>query len=127
MNVADFNGEINISTESEFAAALGKRYGNQANDFYLTYDGKDYPALQILIRDDLSYLYYYPYDGHAGFRSEGAKSKEYGSNTTFYLGSPTKEFEVLSDAVVPASEAIRAALEFFTSDKLPNAVRWFEL
>jgi immunity protein Imm1 of predicted polymorphic toxin system len=48
-------------------------------------------------------------------------------STTFFINSVEEPEEVPNNAVVPFSDALAAAKDFFTTQELPRSVDWFEL
>ena len=128
MIVADFKGASEVSTPTELEAALKKRYGHNANSFWLSHPPMRDPSLAILVRGDLASINYFPGDGSAGFRSVGhVGGLEPGEMSIFYLDSEKQELPMLNDSIVPFSDALKAALEFFVSAALPVSMEWFEL
>lgn len=128
MLVEDFKGAVEVNTPDELEAALTKRYGRDANSFWLSRPLRRYPSLAMLVMGDVASLNYFPGGGGAGFRSVGHVSGlEAGGMSTFYLDSEEQEQPTLNDSVVPFSDALRAAQEFLASDTLPTAIQWFEL
>ena len=130
MRVYDFDGLVEVSNIRELEKALMKRYlkdGEEVNHFWLDHD-EAYPSLAIPIRGNLAGLHYFPEEGHPGFRSEGnMKGLKMGKTTEFYMNIHGQSIDVINDAIVPVSVALRVAKEFFYSKELPKSVEWFEL
>jgi hypothetical protein len=76
----------------------------------------------------LANLHFFPPGDHPGFHSVGhVTNVDVRKNTTFFMNSIEEPEEVPNDAVVPFSDALAAAKEFFASQELPRSVDWFEL
>ena len=87
--------------------------------------------MSILVKSNLSYLHYFPGQGHPGFHSVGdIIGPEEGKDgmTIFRMHGILQEQEIMNEAVVSFADALIAAEEFFAdSTKLPQAVTWEEL
>jgi hypothetical protein len=99
------------------------------NCFWLSPEASEYPKLSLLVKADLATLLYFPTDGHPGFRSVGnVPDLEAGETTVFSTSNyPPDDVEILNDAIVTFSTALKAAKEFSASAGLPPSVEWFEL
>ena len=92
MIVADFKGVWEVSTPIELEAALKKRYGHDANSFWLNHPPKSYPSLAILVKGELASINYLPEGDSAGFRSVGhVGGLQPGEMYTFYLENEKQE------------------------------------
>jgi hypothetical protein len=128
MKVEDFYVIGEVADAGELAIVLKRRHGNDANEFWLSHGNDRYPAISLLVNGDLAALHYFPKEGHPGFRSAGnvagLKPEEM---TTFWISAGGETIDVLNDAVMPFAVALAAAMQFLTSDELPQSVEWFEL
>jgi hypothetical protein len=129
MELDDFGGSRNVRSIAQLEQVLRARSTDQLNEFSLTPDSSDYPRLWIFVRGDLAAIYYIPRDdGRAGYVSVGGKMnlnpKEM---TTFAIGDAGETIDVLNDSIVPFSEALEAAKEFFHSQEMPRSIKWLEL
>ena len=128
MTIEDFNGTCDVSNATELENALNKRYGQEANSFWLTHSPSKSPSLAILVKGDLASLNYFPGGDSAGFTSVGeVKGLNPDEMSIFYLDNPNQEQEVLNSSIVPFSDALKTAKEFLASKKLPSTIEWFEL
>ncbi len=128
MKLEDFNGAHEIKNDVELETALNKRYGHDANSFWLTHNSKKYPSMALLVRGNFASINYFPQEDSAGFRSTGnVDGLAPGEMSIFYLDSENQEQEILNDSIVSFADAVRAAKEFLSSSKLPSSIEWFEL
>lgn len=126
MKIEDFGGAYYIKTAEELQGALKRRFGNDANELWLSSNEAKFPALAIMVRGNLCCLHYFPQDGHPGFISQGTELDGEGA-TIFYSGNPNVEQEMPNENVVPFENALNAATEFLVSAGLPRAIDWLEL
>jgi hypothetical protein len=125
LEIAHFGGVIEVADLDALAQVLSERFGHDANEFLIADTQSEYPMLTILVRGDISAVYYFPRVGHPGFASTGDRRP--GELETFYSGSPREVLQIASDAVIPFEVARAAAREFMESPALPTAISWFEL
>jgi hypothetical protein len=130
MNVGDFGGDHSVQSIAQLEQLFGVRFKYDQNQFALSPDASNYPLLLIYMRGNLAVIYYIPEDGQAGYVSLGGKMnldpKEW---TTFSIDNldPGETIDVLNASIVPFSEALEAAKEFFHSQKLPRSIEWRQL
>ena len=129
MIVGEFGGNHRVQSIAQLEQLLGARFKDEQNLFHLTPDSSDYPALTIHVKGDLAAIYYYRGDDRAGYVSLGGKMNlDPKELTTFSIhGSDPDTIDVLNDSIVPFSEALEAAKEFFHSQELPRSIKWLEL
>jgi len=120
--------EQKVTTLDELERVLSRRYGNGVNAFWICRKDDERPLLLILVNKALANLHYFPAGNHPGFQSMGQISgldpEKY---TTFFMNNTKEPEEIPNDAIVPFSDALAAAKEFFASDELPPSIGWFEL
>jgi hypothetical protein len=128
MIVSDFAGDHSVQTMAELEPRLEVRFQKQQNLFHLTPDSADCPAVTIHVRGDLAVIYYVPEDGHSGYVSLGGKMnldpKEW---TIFSIDhDPGETIDVQNEFIVPFSEALKVAKEFFHShaQERPRSIEW---
>ena len=119
MTIEDFYGACEVSDATELENALNRRYGKEANSFWLTHSPSKSPSLAILVKGDLASLNYFP-----GGEVDGLNPEEM---SIFYLDNPNQEQEVLNSSIVPFSDALKTAKELLASKELRSAIEWFEL
>ena len=71
LTIVDFKGRYKARSISEFEDVLQRRYGPDANGFWISHDNESIPVISLLVKGDLSCIHYFPYDGHPGFASVG--------------------------------------------------------
>ena len=132
MIVGDFDGNHSVQSVAQLELRLGARFKDDENGFGLTPDSSDYPVLHIYVRRDLAVIYYVPEDGQTGDVYVGGKMnldpKEWTSfSITKHDAGET--IDVLNESIVPFSEALEAAKEFFHShaQERPRSIEWREL
>jgi hypothetical protein len=127
MKIEDYDSVCEVATSQDIEAALSKRHGNGMNTFWLSHGIEEYPYINILAKGDLAYIHYFPRDGHPGFASvaEGPVDKPHDSSVFFLC--PTEKLWILNSAVVPFSDALKAAKEFSITAAMPKSIQWFEL
>lgn len=123
MRVEHFGGTVLVDTLDALDAVLRQRFGDDANELWLSHDAS-HPCLAILVHGDDCCLHYFPHEGHPGFQSAGAASSEW---RTFFVSTPSEAIELSADAVVSFTQARAAAAEFYADGSLPTSVRWLEL
>jgi hypothetical protein len=128
LTIEDFKGKYEPKSLSEFERVLEKRYGPDVNGFWISHDEKRNPAISLLVKGDLSYILYFPDENHPGFASVGRIERlDRDGFTTFRFETVEQEQEVWNRQVIPLTDALKAAVEFFTSEKLPQSIEWEEL
>ena len=129
MEVIDFGGTHSAHSIAELEQLLGVRFKDQLNHFWLLADGSDFPRLAIMVKGDLSAIHYFPQERHAGYVSLGGKlNLDPDKMTTFSINhSPAHNISVRNEFVIPFSEAMKVAKEFFHSQELPRSIGWVEL
>jgi hypothetical protein len=129
MRIVEIGQTVDVANISELENILMRRHGDGYNSFWLCHDEREYPALSLLIKNDLATLNYIPKEQDAGYRSVGdCSSLTPGDSTAFSISaSPADDVFVLNDAIVPFSTALTIAKEFFVSDALSRSIRWLKL
>jgi hypothetical protein len=127
--VSDFGGDHSVHSVAQLEQRLGVRFQDEQNLFYLTPDSSDYPALTVHVRGDPAAIYYYRGGGQGLYVSVGGKMnlnpKEW---TTFSIDRADSDpIDVFNVSIVPFSEALEAAKEFFHSQELPRSIEWRQL
>jgi hypothetical protein len=128
MRIQDNESESNVTGPRDIEAALSKRQGSGRNSFWLSHGENLYPVINILVNGSLSYLEYFPSEGHPGFTSVGTSlDLSPGGHAAFFPDDTNETLQIMNEAVVPFSDAVRAAQEFAISKALPKCIRWLEL
>ncbi|WP_083941147.1 Imm1 family immunity protein [Pseudoduganella violaceinigra] len=122
MKIVDGNGTaFSAISDVEIEAVFASRYENNANEFWISNDGDEFPYLVVLVKDDISCLQYFSDEDHAGFNSKGNESED--GYSLFYI-NVTEEQDISNDMVVPVSKALIACKEFLATRTLPQAIEW---
>jgi hypothetical protein len=130
MKVHDFGGTHRVHSIAQLEQLLGARFKYQMNEFSLCPDSGVYPLIKINVRGDLAAIYYYRGDEQAGYVSLGGKMNlDPKGETSFSIDNrdPGETIDVLNEFIVPFSEALDVAKEFFHSQELPRSIKWLEL
>jgi len=127
MKIEHFGGSEHANDQDALNIVLKRRYGANANEFWLSADAP-FPSLSILVRDDLASVHYFPEEGHPGYSLVGGQSElERGGSTIFFTNSPSEEIEIANEMIVPFSIALQVAHQFFASPTRPTSHTWYEL
>ena len=116
LTIEHFGGSDIVTDSSSLRHVLAKRCSpTESNDFWISGESR-YPALAILVREQLSCLHFIPRDGHPGFQSRGDANDR--GQVTFFTNTSTEQIDVPNEAVVPFEQALHAAEEFAQSNSL---------
>lgn len=126
MKIEDFGGTIEVQDLNNLRDVFARRFGQGVNEMWLR-KNIEYPYMGILINNEFAYLHFFPYEKHPGFRSISDQLCDQEGFSVFYTNTPEEEIEVMNEAVVSTSLALKAAEEFFQTGKMPQCVQWFEL
>ena len=128
MFVTDESHEVHdVRTAVELEELLARRYeirGLRANSFWMCHE-QDWPALGLLVRDDLAVLHYMgDGEGNDNFVSKGT-TDDGGGTTLFIFGGQDQPVE--NHQIIMFAEAVRAAKDFLAAKELPTSIEWDEL
>jgi hypothetical protein len=128
-DIADLDSAHDVTTRLEIEAALSKRDDAGMNSFWLFHGTRKFPSINIMVNGDLAYVYYFPEERHPGYASVGnLPHLPRGGITNFFDGPGGGEpFDILNEAVVPFSEALKVAQEFAVSKAMPKCIPWNSL
>jgi hypothetical protein len=133
MKISDFDfvdltSVRDVTTRLEIDAALSKRDDAGMNSFWLSHGIQEFPAINIMVNGELAYVHYFPEERHPGYASVGNLSHlPRGGITNFFHDPGSEPFDILNEAVVPFSEALKVAQEFAVSKDLPKCISWNSL
>ena len=127
MRVIDILGEKSVSTAEELESAITAKQLS-SNSFWLSDGDNDYPLLQILIKDDLASLFYFPTEQNSCYQSIGKNTQDPNGEIWFSISkNRADDVTVSSDGIVDIPTAVRAAKEFLAVRSLPVSVDWLKL
>jgi hypothetical protein len=127
MRIEDYDSVCDVTSPADIEAALSKRHGNGINAFWLSHGSKLHPVMSILVKGDLAYVLYIPNEDHPGFASVSELPAARPHETSIFFVTPNEKAWILNGAVVPFSDALKAAQEFAVSATIPRSIGWFEL
>src|ERR1700681_3617650 len=124
MRIQDNDSVSNVTSAVDIEAALSKRHRTGLNSFWLSHGDELFPVINLLVRGDLAYLEYFPSEGHPGFVSVGGSPNlSPGGCTTFFPDDTNETLQISNEAVIPFSDALKAALEFSVSTTMPRCIQ----
>ena len=130
MKIIDFDipyldSAPDVTTRLEIESVLNKRDDAGMNSFWLSHGTEKFPAINIMVNGDLAYVHYFPEERHPGYASVGNLSHLSRGGITHFFHVPGEEpFDILNEAVVPFSEALKVAQEFAVSKEMPKCIPW---
>jgi hypothetical protein len=128
MRIWDFEGAHDATTPTEVEAVLNKRYGAGLNSFWIGHEDGKFPAMNIMVNGDIAYVHYFPKQGHPGLASVGSvPCLRSGEFTEFFPSESKESLDIMNEAIVPVSDALKAAQEFAASKTLPKCIQWNSL
>jgi hypothetical protein len=128
MFVQDLDPVHNVNPPADIEAVLSKRYRSEVNSFWLADGAGAFPAINVMVNGSLAYVHYFPKEPHPGYASVGGTLGLNPEEDTAFFHDNTKEkFQIMNEAVVPFSDALKAAQEFAVSKSIPKCIQWNEL
>jgi hypothetical protein len=126
--VEDFFGTGKVLNADDLISVLKRRNSEDANEVWLSYEGRPYPSLSVLVVNGLACVQYFPTAGHPGYISmPDAPVLQEAGTTVFYINGGHEEQEIQNECVVRLEDAVIATTEFLKSSSLPLSIQWFEL
>ena len=127
MEITHFGGKEECNSIEELYAILKKRYGNNANEFWISYNEK-VPCLGVMVKDKYAYIQYFPDKDSAGFVGMTNDSDlPLDEIVIFYTNTINEEIEVFNEMVVPFSKAEEVIVEFYNNSTMSECLKWNEL
>jgi hypothetical protein len=126
MHIRDYFGSLEANDAATLIVILSRRYGEGYNGFWLSHVDQ-FPAISILVKDEMAYLHYFPEDRHPGFHSYSDPPIWDRETIEFRLDNLSQKQQVDGEAVVPFAVALTVAKEFLASSVRPKSVNWREL
>jgi hypothetical protein len=81
-----------------------------------------------MVNGDIAYVHYFPKEGHPGLASVGnLPGLRSGDFTEFFPSTSKEPFDIMNEAILSFSEALRAAQEFAVSKTIPKCIQWNSL
>ena len=127
MQLNDFYSETSISSKEYLNEALNNRSELNSNDFELWHSPNEFPKLNILVKNEYAYVHYFDSDDSPGYRPKSTINLDTDKSTSFCHGSPGNITEIWNGMVIPFSQAVEAAQQFFNAPELPKCIKWEEL
>jgi hypothetical protein len=128
MRIEDCDSAHDVEKPADIATVLSKRRGIGGNSFWMGQTAGGFPAINIMVNGGLACLHYFPKEGHPGFSSVGGSLGLNPEGYTIFHHDGTEETsQIMNDAVVPFSDALRAAQEFAISKTMPKCIEWESL
>ena len=128
MRIQDYDSVCNVTSPADIETALSERHRAGRNAFWLFHAAELFPAINIMVKGDLSYVHYFPKERHPGFSSVGrVPGLRRNGNTVLFMNSSDEPVEIMNEAVVLFSDALKVAQEFAVSATMPKCIQWFEL
>ena len=127
MKIEDYDSECDVADPADIDAALNKRHGDGLNSFWLSHGAEEFPAINILVKRDIAYVHYFPTEGEPGFASAAEVPGPRPNETSIFFEYPTEKMWILNSALIPFSDALKAAQEFAVSKTMPKCIQWSEL
>ena len=127
MRIEDYDSECDVTNPADIEKALRKRHDHGINAFWLSHGTKQFPVIGILVNGDLAHVHYFPKDREPGFASVAKVPGPRPNETSIFFVRRTEKVWVLNGAVIPFSDALKAAQEFSISATMPKCIHWFEL
>jgi hypothetical protein len=128
MIVTDFDGAASVRSQKELERRLTFIREGEYGSFILTYR-KGGPSLWIHVRKVVAYLHYFPHPDyliHAGYQATGMTPPRCKRPVRFRLIGG-ENITMPPATLVPFSDAVAAAKEFFKHPGLPPSISWLEL
>ena len=127
MKITHFGGTEECNSIVELCTVLGKRYGNNANEFWI-YNKEKTPCFGVMVKDEYAYIQYFPDDESAGFVGKIENNNLPPEDImVFYTNTIDEEIEVFSEMVVPFSEVEKVVIDFYNNCEMPKYLNWNEL
>ena len=97
--------------------------------FWLSDELVKYPVLAIRVTGELTNVFFFPKEGHPGFRCVGGEGLPKNESTTFVFDGcdPWTGEDSPNEFVVPLKTACSIAAEFLWKKEMSKAVSWLEL
>lgn len=128
MRIQDYDNVWDVTKPMDIETVMSKRNRTGRNGFWLSHGSKRFPAINIMVKGELAYIHYLPKERHPGFASVGMlPSLKSEDDTSFFPDDTNESLEIMNDAVVRFSDALKVAQEFAISPALPKSIQWSEL
>jgi hypothetical protein len=57
MRIEDFDSECDVTKPADVEAALSKRHDGGINSFWLSHEAEEFPAINIMVKGELAYVF----------------------------------------------------------------------
>jgi len=124
MKITHFGGVEECDSIAKLHAVLEKRYGNNANEFWINNKQKT-PCFGVMVKDEYAYIQYFPDDESAGFVGKVENNNLPPEEIMiFYTNTVDEEIEVLNEMVVLFSEVEKVVIDFYNNCELSKCLNW---
>ena len=128
MRIEDLDSAHHVTNIADIEVVLNKRHRAGINSFWLADGAGTFPAINIMVNGDLAYVHYFPNDNHPGFASVGnLPGLRVGEFSEFFPEQSNDSFDIMNEAVIPFSDALKVAQEFASSPTMPKCIGWNSL
>jgi hypothetical protein len=91
MRVEDYDSRCEVADPADIDAVLSKRHGDGLNSFWLSHGAEDFPAINIPVRGELTYVHYFPKHRHPGFASAAKVPGPRSNETRIFFRVPERK------------------------------------
>jgi hypothetical protein len=127
MRIEDYDSVCDVTKPADIETALRRRHGIGINSFWLSHGAEEFPTINVMVKGDRAYVHYFPKDREPGFASVAKVPGPRPNETSVFFVRRTEKVWVRDGAVIPFSDALKAAQEFSISATMPKCIQWFEL
>jgi hypothetical protein len=128
MRIVDFKGSYQVDQESDIDIAMARRYGEGFNEFFIYREGPEFPHLAVPVRADVATIFFFPENGHPGFRALRAQDAMGGAtDLLFYIGDFADSIQSPAEFIVPVTAGVAVAKSFLRTGAMSPILEWLEL
>jgi hypothetical protein len=123
MIIEHLKGKNICENFEEAIEVLNFRTKQGVNEFWISTEN-DYPAMVLLVNNDLAYIHYFYEEGDPGIQSIGNEKLELENdeNSVFYTNSDAEEVSVPNGSILSFSKALNVVKEYFETYDVPKAL-----
>lgn len=125
LTIADLEGTSMVSTPSELADAIKRRFDG-ANHYMIASVDAAFPMLDIMLRDEYAVIHYFESEGVAGDQSV-SNAADPPDDVAFPENLTGASLSMPGSVVIEASAAIGCVEQFAQDLARPTVIHWREL